>query len=145
VCIVRRGDTTSAWGRWDPDWPTQQQSGLSKFRWPVRRHSADDCTGDKLEIDVIFLHKLFACRRALIVQLLELGFESSVGEVLVQFGVSSQEFTFSAVFDGFGQDSGGVVVVNDHDVFIAFAGCDRKTTSLVRINLSRYRHNFGIH
>jgi hypothetical protein len=76
---------------------------------------------------------------------LELGFEAAIGEIPVHSGIDAREFTFGAVFDGFGKDCSGIIVVNDHDVFVSFARCDLKTSSLVGINLSSYRHYFGIH
>jgi hypothetical protein len=56
--------------------------------------------GDKLEFDVSVTHEFFEGRRAFIIQLLKLGFESSISEVLVHSGIGSQDFTFGAVLMG---------------------------------------------
>ena len=76
---------------------------------------------DELELYVLGAHKLLERGAALVVQFLELGFETAVGQIGVEFGVGPQELLFGAVFDGFGEDCGGIVVVDDHDVLVASA------------------------
>ena len=56
--------------------------------------------------------------------------------MLMKFGVRTDEFLFGSVFEWFGQDSGRIIIIDNHDVLIAFAGRDGETACLVGVNLA---------
>jgi hypothetical protein len=56
----------------------------------------------------------------------------------VELGVDSDEFGFTAGLEVFGKDVVAILVVDGHDVFVASAGGDRETASLVAEDLARY-------
>ena len=100
---------------------------------------------NKLESNVGGAHELLEPRGTFIVEFLELGFESTINQMLMQVGVGTYKFLLGSVFDGFCQDGRRIIIVNDHDVLVAFAGRDRKTSGLVRENLPFDFHDRGIH
>ncbi len=59
---------------------------------------------DELKGNIVLAHELFECRRAFVVQLLELRFQSAIGQMLVQFGVGAQNLLFRPVFERFRKD-----------------------------------------
>ena len=65
--------------------------------------------------------------------------------MLIEFGVRSYEFLFCSVFERFSQDGGRIVVVHNHNVLVALAGRDWKTTGLVRVNLTGNVDHLRIH
>lgn len=65
--------------------------------------------------------------------------------MLVEDGVGSDQFLLVSGFEGFGEDGIGVIVVEDHDILVAFAGDNRETTGLIGKNLSSDFDKFRIH
>ena len=57
-------------------------------------------------------------------------------------GVAAQEFCFAAIFHGLGEYGVGVIIVEYHQVLVAFAGCGGETTGLVSGDFSAYFHGF---
>ena len=56
--------------------------------------------------------------------------------MLMKFGVRTDEFKFGSVFEWFGQDSGRIIIIDNHDVLISLAGRDGEMPCLVRVNLA---------
>ena len=77
--------------------------------------------GHKLEFNAGRAHELFECVGAFVVQLLELRFQSAIGQMLVQFGVGAQNLLFRPVFKRLSKDGSGVIIINDHYVFVSSA------------------------
>ena len=95
-----------------------------------------DAWGYELEVDVVVLHVFFEEAGGFVVKFLEDRFESAADEELMSFGVGSQEFFFTARGEGLGEYGVGIVVVDDHDVFVASAGRDGETAGLVAVDLA---------
>ena len=86
---------------------------------------------DELIIHSFGFHELLEACWTFVVKLLEKWAEAACGKFGVQLGVGSHKFVFTAGFEGLGQNVIAVVVVDDHDVLVAFAGGDRETARLV--------------
>ena len=87
-------------------------------------------------------HEFLEPDGAFIVKDLQGGLESAQTEVLVEGGVAAHEFCFAAIFHGLGKYGVGVIILEYHEVLVAFAGCGGKTTGLVSGDFSAYFHGF---
>ena len=67
------------------------------------------------------------CRKAPLLGRLE----AAQIEVFVEGGVAAHEFCFAAIFHGLGEYGVGVILVEYHEVLVAFAGCGGEMTGLV--------------
>ena len=74
---------------------------------------------DQLVVHALGVHEFFEAGRALVVKLLEDGFEAPIGEQGVELGVGSDKLMFATGLEGLGEDVVAVIVVDDHDVFVA--------------------------
>ena len=99
----------------------------------------------QLEVDILCPHELFQSCGALVVELLEAWFEAAISDMGVQLGIGTDQLVLVSGFDGLGKDSVGVIVIQDHDIFVTFAGDHGETTRLICKNLSRQVDHFGIH
>jgi hypothetical protein len=80
---------------------------------------------------LLLFHELLEACRTFVVKLLEKWAEATCGKFGVQLGVCLHKFVFTVGFEGLGQNVIAVVVIDNHDVLVAFAGGDRETDRLV--------------
>ena len=93
---------------------------------------------DKLEVFVGFGHEFIEPGGALIVEDVQGRLESAQTEVFVKGGVSAHHFCFAAIFHVIGKYGVGDILVEYHEVLIAFAGYGGETNGLVSGDFSAY-------
>ena len=84
-----------------------------------------------MEGDVAGSKVLLERSRAFIVEYLDFGSVTPVGKVVVQFCLRSYDLLLRSVLDGFRQDGIWIMCKQNHDVFVAPAGGDRKFACLI--------------
>ena len=97
---------------------------------------------DKLEGFVGCGHEFLEAGGAFIVKDVQVRIEAAQTEVFVEGGVAAHEFCFATIFHGIGEYGVGIILVEYHDVLVAFAGFGGETTGLVSGNFSTYFHRF---
>ena len=68
--------------------------------------------------------------------------EAAQTEAFVEGGVDAHEFCFAAIFHGLGEYGVGVILVEYHEVLVAFSVCGGETTGLISGDFSAYFHGF---
>ena len=68
--------------------------------------------------------------------------EAARADILVQGYVAVHNFCFATILHGLGKYGVGVVLVEYHEVLVAFAGGGGETTRLVSGEFSAYFHGF---
>ena len=68
--------------------------------------------------------------------------EAAQAEVFVKGSVAAHNLCFTAIFHGLGEYGVGVILVEYHEVLVAFSRCGGETTGLVSGNFSAYFHGF---
>ena len=97
---------------------------------------------DQLKVFVGFGHEFLEPGGAFIVEDVKGRLEAAQAEVFVKGGVAAHNFCFTAIFHGIGEYGVGVILVEYHEVLVAFAGCGGETTGLVSGDFSAYFHGF---
>ena len=97
---------------------------------------------DKLDVFIGFGHEFLEPGGAFIVKDVQVRLEAAQTEVFVEGGVAAHEFCFAAIFHGLGEYGVGVIIVEYHDVVVAFAGCGEETAGLVSGDFSAYFYGF---
>ena len=97
---------------------------------------------DQLKVFVGFGHEFLEPGGEFIVEDVEGRLEAAQAEVLVKGGVAVHDFYFATIFHGLGEYGVGVILVEYHEVLVAFAGCGGETTGLVIGDFSAYFHRF---
>ena len=85
-----------------------------------------------MESDARVSHDLFEAGWVLIVDNLKERGETTVGEVIVEVRVHTNEFMLAARFEWLCDDGIAFIVVGYHEVFAAATGSDREMNCLVR-------------
>ena len=86
---------------------------------------------DQLKVFVGFGHEFLEPGEAFIVGDMEGRFEAARAEIFVKGGVAVHDFCFTDIFHGIGEYGIGFILVEYHEVLVAFAGCGGETTGLV--------------
>ena len=86
---------------------------------------------NKLEFFVGFGNEFLEPGGAFIVEDVQGRLEAAQTELLVKAGVTAHEFCFAAIFHDLGKYGIGFIIVEYHEVIVAFAGCGGETTGLV--------------
>ena len=97
---------------------------------------------DKLEVFIGFGHEFLEPGGAFIVKDVQGRIEAAQTELFVKAGVTAHEFCFAAIFHDLGKYGVVFLIVEYHEVLVAFAGCGVETTGLVSGNFSAYSHEF---
>ena len=91
---------------------------------------------DQLKVFVGFGHEFLEPGGAFIVEDVEGRLEAEQVEIFVKGGVDAHDFCFAEIFCGLGEYGVGFILVDYHEVLVAFAGCGEETTGLVSGDLS---------
>ena len=97
---------------------------------------------DQLKNFVGFGHEFLEPGWAFIVKDVEFRLEDARAEIFVQGGVAVHDLCFAMIFHGLGEYGVGVVLVEYHDVLVAFSGGGGETTGLVSGDFSAFFHGF---
>ena len=97
---------------------------------------------DRLKVFVGFGHEFLEPGKAFVVEGVEGSLDAARAEIFVKDGVAAHDFCFAAIFHGLGEYGVGVILVDYHEVLVAFAGCGGETTGLVSGYFSVYFHGF---
>ena len=97
---------------------------------------------ENLEVFVGFGHEFLEPGGAFIVEDVEGRLEAARAEIFVQGGVAAHNFCFATILRGIDEYGVGVVLVEYHEVLVAFAGGGGETTGLVSGYFSAYFHRF---
>jgi hypothetical protein len=104
--------------------------------------------GDKLPCNATGIEEVANSLGALVVEPMDFRFETTDGEVVIQFGGGSGQLHGGVGLEGLREDGVTIVIVEDHDRFVALAGGDGEASSLVGGDLSGRSgvvDDFGIH
>ena len=97
---------------------------------------------DQLKIFFGFGHEFLEPGGAFIVEDVEGRLEAARAEIFVQGGVAAHDFCFATILHGLGEYDVGVVLVEYHEVLVAFSGVGGETNGLVSGYFSAYFHGF---
>ena len=97
---------------------------------------------DQLKVFVGFGHEFLEPGRAFNFKDAEGLLEATRAEIFVKGGVAAHDFCFAAIFHGLSEHGVGVILVDYHEVLVAFAGGGGETTGLVSGDFSAYFHGF---
>ena len=87
--------------------------------------------GYKRKSDSLAAHIILEASWTFVVKHLDLGAKASIGELVMEDGVGSDEICFTSRFYRLGDDCITVMVIEDHKVLAAATGGDRETDRLV--------------
>ena len=95
---------------------------------------------DQFKVFVSFGHGFLKNGGAFIFEDVEGRLEATRAEIFMKGGVAAHDFCFAAIFHGLGEYGVGVILVEYHEVLVAFDGCGGETTGLINGDFSAYFH-----
>jgi hypothetical protein len=90
----------------------------------------------ELKEDVGGLEVILEQLGGFIVKTMESGFVSVVGEIFLEDAETAEDFRSRSIFERLCQDGIAVIIVQYHDVFVAFEGGRREVAALVSVDLT---------
>ena len=94
----------------------------------------------QLKVFVGFGHEFLEPGGAFIVKDVEGRLEAAQAEIFVKGGVAAHDFCSATILHGLGEYNVGVVLMEYHELLVAFARCGGGTTGLVSEDFSAYFH-----
>ena len=117
-------------------------SVLDSLQDNIKREKAVAMRRDQFKIFVEFSHELLELGGAFIVEDVEGRLEAAREEISVQGCEAAHNFCFATILHRLGEYGVGVVLVEYHEVLVAFSGGGGETTGLVSGDFSTYFQRF---